>query len=255
MRQNKNPHQKLYKSPLYPKFRGSEGLSFYKQLKMDEEIKQHVRKTGTSILGIVCKDGIVMAGDRQVTAGQSIIISKTTQKVVQVNNYLVGAWAGNASDIQMSTKIVAAELRLKELRSKARPSVKDAANLIAMITYRNIRYPSMIPNIVGTLVGGYNENGTVEIYTIEPAGSVIKVEDYDANFGSGMPYILGLLERQYKKDMSVKDGIELAIECIKSSSQRDTGSGFGIDVFTITKEGINHVVKQKIEQVYREEKK
>ena len=100
-----------------------------------------------------------------------------------------------------------------------------------------------------------DENGETRLFSIDPAGGIFEVKDYDANFGSGMPYILGLLERQYKKDMSVKDGIELAIECIKSSSQRDTGSGFGIDVFTITKEGINHVVKQKIEQVYREEKK
>ena len=222
---------------------------------MDEEIKQHVRKTGTSILGIVCKDGIVMAGDRQVTGGQSIIIDKNYQKLFQINNYLVASYTGGVSDAQLLNKIVAAELRLKHLRSKSRPSIKEAANLFAMLTFRNIRQFSTIVSIVGTLIGGVDENGETRLFSIDPAGGIFEVKDYDANFGSGMPYILGLLERQYKKDMSVKDGIELAIECIKSSSQRDTGSGFGIDVFTITKEGINHVVKQKIEQVYREEKK
>jgi proteasome beta subunit len=120
-----------------------------------------------------------------------------------------------------------------------------------MITYRNIRQPAMIPSIVGTLVAGVNQDGSTELYTIEPAGSVVKVEDYDANFGSGMPFVLGLLERQYKKDLSVKEGVELAVEAIKSSTQRDTGSGNGIDVFTITKEGIKQVVKQEILPNYK----
>ena len=81
------------------------------------------------------------------------------------------------------------------------------------------------------------------------------MEDYDANFGSGMPYILGILERGYKKDMSVKDGVQLAIECIKSSTQRDTGSGHGIDVFVITKDGIKQEVEEKIEPRYVAEEK
>jgi len=59
------------------------------------------------------------------------------------------------------------------------------------------------------------------------------------------------LERQYKKDLSIKDGIELAKECLKSSTQRDSGSGNGIDVFTITKEGINHVVSEEIVPQYK----
>jgi len=212
---------------------------------MDEEIKNSILKTGTSILGIVCKDGIVMAADRQVTAG-NLVIGKKERKVIKINDYLVGSWAGNASDAQMLAKIVAAELRLKELSSKQRPTVKEAANLFATISFRNIRQMTMIPSIVGTLVGGFNEDGTCELYSIEPAGSIIKVEDYDANFGSGMPFILGLLERQYRKDLTVKEGVELAIEALKSSTQRDVGSGYGIDVFVITKEGISKVVEKEI---------
>ncbi len=71
-------------------------------------------------------------------------------------------------------------------------------------------------------------------------------------FSSGMPYILGLLERTYKPGISVKEGVELAVEAIKSSSERDTASGHGIDVFTITKEGVSHISKQKVEKVYKE---
>ena len=68
-----------------------------------------------------------------------------------------------------------------------------------------------------------------------------------------MPYVLGLLERQYKKEITLKEGIELAKEAIKSSTQRDLGSGFGIDIFTITKEGIKKVVEQEILPEYKDQ--
>jgi len=212
---------------------------------MDEDIRKNVMKTGTSILGMVCKEGIVMAADRRATAGNLVMI-KNAKKVVKINEYLVVSGTGMSSDIDMLQKIVAAELRLKELRSKQRPTVKEAANLIGNIAYRNIRQPTMIPFIAGTLVAGYNEDGTTELYSVEPAGSAEKIEDYDANFSSGMPFILGLLERQYKKDMNLKEGVELASEALKSSTQRDVGSGNGIDIFTVTKEGIAQVVSKEI---------
>ena len=220
---------------------------------MDAELKNSILKTGTTILGIVCKDGIVMASDRRSTAG-NFIMSKNIQKAVQINDYLVMSGTGNASDIEMQKKVIAAQLKLKELRARSRPTVNQAANLIGTITYQNIRQPSMIVSIVGTLVAGVNEDGTAELYTVEPAGTAMKVDDYDANFGSGMPFVLGLLERQYNKDMTVEQGVELAIEAIKSSTQRDVGSGNGIDVFTITKKGINHVVEQEISSEYKNRK-
>jgi len=221
---------------------------------MDQELKDSILKTGTTILGIVCKEGVVMAADRQITAGHHVM-SKKFPKVNKINNYLVVSWTGGLADAQKLSKIIGAELRLKELRSKSRPTVKQAANLVAAITYSQIRQPSMIPNIVGTLIAGFDEDGITELYTIEPAGSVFKIEEYDANFGSGMPFVLGLLERQYKKDMSIKEGIELAVESLKASTQRDVGSGHGIDVFTITKDGIKKVVEQEILPEYRESKK
>ena len=219
---------------------------------MENELKNSILKTGTTILGIVCKDGIVMASDRQTTAG-NIVMNKSSKKTKQINDYLLFSGTGVVSDIQRTAKLLAAELKLKELKSRSRPTIKQAANLLATITYSQIRQPSMVPSMVGTLVAGFNEDGSTELYTIEPAGSVIRVEEYDANFGSGMPYVLGLLERQYKPNMTVKEGIELAKEALKSSTQRDIGSGYGIDIFTITKQEIKKVVEQKIESEFKDQ--
>lgn len=215
-------------------------------------MKKNILTSGTSLVGIVCKGGIVMAGDRKTTAGGHIVMSKNTQKVTAITDYLVISGTGTASDIELAKKLIKAQLKLKELRDKERPTVKEAANMIAMTSYKNIRQPSMIPFMAGLMVGGFDKNGETELYSIEPAGSVMKVRDFDANFSSGMPYILGLLERMYKPGLSIEEGIELSIEAVKASSERDTASGYGVDVFTITKDGIKHVSKQKIEQVYKE---
>ncbi len=221
---------------------------------MDDELKTKILKTGTSIVGIVCKDGVVMAADRKVTAG-NLVMGKNIRKLIQVNDYLSMSTTGNASDALLLVKVVRSELKLKELKTKNRPTIREAANLIAMITYHNIRQPTMIPSIVGALVGGVNPDGTTELYSVEPAGGAYQIEDYDANFSSGMPFILGFLERNWKTGVTVKEGVELAIEALKSSTQRDTASGFGIDVQTITKDGIKQVVEQEIESVYKERKK
>ena len=221
---------------------------------MDQELKDSILKTGTTILGIVCKDGVVMAADRQVTAG-NIVMNKNAPKVVQINDYLVSSWTGGAADAQRLGKLLSAELRLKELKSRGRPTLKQAANLVGNITYQNIRQPAMIPFQVGSLVAGFNSDGSTELYTVEPAGGVYPVENYDANFGSGMPYVLGYLERQYKEGITINEGVELAKEALKSSTQRDTGSGYGIDIFAITKEGIKKVVEQEIVPDYKDDKK
>jgi proteasome beta subunit len=216
---------------------------------MNEEISKYMLKSNTSLVGIVCKDGVILGADRRATAG-TIVMNKDSKKIHKVTDFLATAYTGGVADIQLTNKIIAAELKLKELRTKSRASVGEAANFLAMMIYRNIRTPSMIPSIVGTLIAGVNEDGTTELYTIEPAGGVEKVKDFDANFSSGMPYILGLLERQWSKDISVEEGVKFAIEALKSSTQRDVGSGNGIDVFTITKDGINHVVSQEISPTY-----
>jgi proteasome beta subunit len=220
---------------------------------MDEELKKSILKTGTTILGIVCKDGVVMAADRQVTGGYSIVMHKNFEKVQKVNDYLVISGCGVASDMQRVVKLLVAELKLKELRSRSRPTIKQAASLLSSMSYHGIRQPSMIPQQAAFLIAGFNEDGSIELFSTGVDGTNYPIKDYDASVGSGMPYVLGLLERQYKKGMTVKEGVELAKEALKSSTQRDVGSGYGIDVFTITKEGIKKVVSQEIQPDYKDD--
>jgi proteasome beta subunit len=225
-------------------------LRVLSKFKMDDELKKSILKTGTSIVGIVCSDGVILAADRQVSAG-NIVVQKDYAKIMPINERMLTAVTGSVSDAQFLLRVVSAELKLKELKSRKLPTIKESASLLSMLTFRSIRQPTMIPSIVGTLVAGVDEDGTAKLFSIEPAGAIVEIKDYDANFGSGMPYILGVLERGYKKDMKVKEGVQLATECIKASTQRDMGSGYGLDIYTLTKDGVKKVVSQEIQSVFK----
>ena len=209
---------------------------------MDSEIKKSILKTGTTILGIVCKDGIVMAGDRRGSVGDSLIYNKNTKKVSQLNDYLVFSGCGAATEIQKVSKILTAELRLKQLKSKTRPPVRQAAGLLSNIPVQ----------VSAFILAGIDEDKSVHLYDIL-GGFLEEVSDYTASVGSGMPYALGYLERSWKSDLSVEEGIQIAKEALKASMSRDMGSGNGMDIYTLTKEGIKKVVSQEIQSSFKED--
>ncbi len=209
---------------------------------MDDDIQKNILKTGTTILGIVCKDGVVMAADRRTSIGHNLIMHKDSEKVKTINDYLVFSGCGSATETQKVSKLLGAELRLKELKSKKRPTIQQSASLLSNIQVSESAF----------ILAGVDEDGTASLYEIT-GGYLKNIKDYTASLGSGMPYVLGLLERQYKKGIHIEEGIELAKESLKSSTQRDTASGNGIDIFTITKDGIKKVVTQTIEPEYKDE--
>lgn len=202
---------------------------------MDKEIK-----TGTTILGIVCKDGVVMAGDNRASLGSTLVGGKNLQKVFLVNDYLLVAIAGHATEATKAAKILGAELKLRQLRSKKRPTIKEAASLMS-----NIQVQAS-----GFLVAGLDENDKISLYEII-GGLSTEVEDYSASIGSGLMYVYGYLERMWKKDVTVTEGIELAKEALKASMERDFATGNGMNIFTITKEGIKEVVRDKTELTFK----
>lgn len=202
------------------------------------------RMHGTTTVGIVCKEGLVLAADRRATAG-NLIVAKSTEKVWDLTDNMVVTMAGTVSDAQLMLKLVKAELNLKRIRFGREPTVKEAANLLAGSVYYNIRRPSMIPGISHFLLGGKDEAG-YEIYDVFPDGSLSKVQDFIAS-GSGSVFAYGTFESMYKKDMSLEDGVELVVRAINAALQRDTYSGNGITVVTISKDGVKRVVDKDVQ--------
>lgn len=221
---------------------------------MSEDLEKHIRKTGTTTLGIVCKDGVVLAADKKGTfggeGGVSYIASVKEEKIQKVNERIVVTTAGVASDLQKVIKLTRAELKLKELKSRQLPSVKESANLFSTIIYQNIRQFSPILGITHFLLAGKDNEGYA-LYDIFPDGYIQKIEDYSAT-GSGMIQCNPILDSEYSSSMTLQEGISLAIKCINASMKRDPASGGGIDVYTITKDKIMHDLGQEITTNYPE---
>lgn len=207
----------------------------------DSEVKV---KKGTTTVGIVCRDGIVVAAEKRATIG-SFIADKNAEKIVLITDKMVLTTAGTVSDAQLLVKLIRAELKLKQVRTGHDTTLKEAANLLGGMIYSNIRKFSAIPGITQFLLAGLDTKG-VHLYDLFVDGSVMEITDYVSS-GSGSIVVYGILEALYKKDLSVKDGSELAVKSISSAIQRDSGSGNGIVVFTITKEGVRKAMDKDME--------
>ena len=168
---------------------------------MNEEINKSILKSNTSLVGIVCKDGIVLAADRRATAG-NLIVNKRTEKVQLINDNMAITMAGTVSDAQLLTKLIRAETTLKKIRSGREPNVKETANLLANMVYGNIRKFSIIPGIAHFLMGGKDDEG-FHIYDIFADGSITEVDDYITS-GSGSVMAYGVLETLFKENTSIK---------------------------------------------------
>ncbi len=203
-----------------------------------------ILKTGTTTVGLVCKEGIVLAADKRATAGY-LIAHKKFDKVMQITDTIAVTVAGTVSDVQLLVKYLKAELKLKELRTGRVTTVKEAANLLAAFVYGNIRKYSLIPGISHFLIGGKDEEG-FHLYDLSPDGSIAGIDDFVSS-GSGSVMAFGVLETLYKTGISVEEGIKLAGKCINAAVQRDIASGNGIDIITITKDGLKKAYTQTLE--------
>lgn len=214
---------------------------------MDKDLEKHVLKTGTLTVGIVCKEGIVLAADNRQTyaSGNGVAyIAGVAEKVQKINERILATTAGTASDSRRTLKIISAQIKLMELKGKEKMKLKEAASLMSNILFENIRSPSMIPSIAHFLIAGYDEDGTVGLYDASPDGYLQKIENYQA---TGAPFeSLGILDVEYKKGMSLEEGIKLARKLFEATAGRQPGVGDGFDIYTIKPQEIEKVFSKKV---------
>ncbi|HIH26293.1 proteasome subunit beta [Candidatus Woesearchaeota archaeon] len=210
--------------------------------------KSMLKTTGTTTLGMVCKEGIVLAADRKMTLGGQIVSSKKFEKAIILTDDLAMTVAGLVSDVQLITRLIKAQIRLDELKKGKKLRVKEVANMLANLVYANVRKYSTIQGITGFLLGGKDHEGFY-LYEMGMDGSLTKFDDYVTD-GSGMLFATGVLEANYKEELSIDDGVKLAIKAVSASMQRDTASGAGMDVITITKEGTKRVFSKQLDNKF-----
>ncbi|MFC1690896.1 proteasome subunit beta [Nanoarchaeota archaeon] len=205
---------------------------------------EEVLKTGTTTVGIVCKDGVILAADKRATAG-NMIVDKKAQKIHEITDAMALTTAGTVSDIQLLVKLIRAEISLKKFRTGRKPTVKESANLLAGMVYQNIRKMTWIPGVSHFILGGKDISGFY-IYDLFPDGSLTLCDKFISS-GSGSVFAYGVLETLYSSELSVEDGVKLAVKAVSAALQRDSASGNGIDVVVIDGKGMRRVIEKELE--------
>ena len=186
-------------------------------------------KTGTTTIGLVCKEGVVMATEMRATMG-TLIAHKTTQKLFKIDDNLGLTVAGVVGDAQTLARYITAEVELYKLKRGQPMSVRSAATLTSNVLGGSRFYPYY----VGLILGGIDREGG-HVYALDMVGGAIP-DDY-VTTGSGSPYVYGVLEDHYEKGLLVNDGIDLAIRGLHAAMRRDSASGDGYSLASITKDG------------------
>lgn len=192
---------------------------------------------GATTVGVKVDGGVVLSSEKRVSYGFTVT-SKSAKKIFKIADYLGIACAGLIGDMQAIARSLRAEVRLYELDLNRRMPIRAAAKLLANMLFGQ-RY---MPLMSETLVGGIDDTGP-HLYVLDAIGSLIE-DDYAA-LGSGATIAIGILEANYRKDMTIDEAKNLAVRAVKAAIERDALSGDGIDLLAITKEG----VEEKFETV------
>ena len=192
-------------------------------------MSQQIMVPGACGVAIKCKDGVVLGNDRRATWGYTVT-NKSTQKVFKITEYIGLAAYGLIGDFQILVRILRAQANLYKLETGERISTKSMGKLVSNYLYSR----KMAPLYTNLVVAGLDSDGP-KLYTLDALGSLMP-DDY-GTAGTGMLLSIGILEAEYKPNMTITAGEKLVEKAIRNAIKRDAMTGNGIDILTITKDG------------------
>ena len=183
---------------------------------------------GATAVGISYSNGVVLAAEKRISFG-NFVVNKNTKKTFPVTEKVGAACAGMVADMQVLVRQVGALAKIRKLETRRNVAPNSIAKMMSVIMFER----RFFPLLTQVIVGGFEVKP--EIYTLDPLGSLLP-DDYAA-VGTGAEMALGIMDSEFKSNMSEEKAKDLAIKAIKSSIQRDSSSGDGIDLLAITMAG------------------
>lgn len=186
-----------------------------------------VRTTGTTIVGMVFKDGVVLGADTRATEGP-IVADKNCEKIHNISNFIYCCGAGTAADTENITDLIRSQLELHRLATGSEPRVVTA---LTRLKQRLFKYHGHIS--AALVLGGVDSTGS-HLYTVYPHGSVDRLPY--VTMGSGSLAAMAVFEKDYTDEMDEKTAVELVNQAIQAGIWNDLGSGSNVDICIIRKD-------------------
>ncbi|XP_004423492.1 PREDICTED: proteasome subunit beta type-7 [Ceratotherium simum simum] len=184
------------------------------------------RKTGTTIAGVVYKDGIVLGADTRATEGM-VVADKNCSKIHFISPNIYCCGAGTAADTDMTTQLISSNLELHSLSTGRLPRVVTANRMLKQMLFRYQGYIG-----AALVLGGVDITGP-HLYSIYPHGSTDKLPY--VTMGSGSLAAMAVFEDKFRPDMEEEEAKKLVSEAIAAGIFSDLGSGSNIDLCVISK--------------------
>jgi proteasome beta subunit len=197
---------------------------------------------GTTTIGIVCADGVVVGADSRATM-DTFIASSEARKVFKIDNNLALTIAGIVGDAQEIVRILKVNNELYKMNENRPLSPKAAASLLSIVLQEN----KMMPYYVGLLIGGIDGEGP-QLFSIDAIGGVTNESKF-ASTGSGSMTALGYLEDMYKKGVTTKEAVKGVARALAIAMKRDAATGDTMTVVSITKTGYTEYTGKDLEKV------
>lgn len=182
---------------------------------------------GATAVGISYDHGVVLASEKRVSYG-NFVVNKNTKKTFPVTDQVGATCAGMIADMQILVRQVEALAKIRKLETRRNVAPNSVAKMMSVIMFER----RFFPLLTQVIVGGVDDKP--QIYTLDPLGSVLP-DDYAA-VGTGAEMALGVIDSEYRPEMSEQNARDLAVKAIKSSIQRDSASGDGIDILVVTQD-------------------
>ncbi len=192
---------------------------------------------GTTTVGIKAKDGVILCADMRASAGY-FIANNNTMKIQKIDEHAGMTMAGGVADAQNITDILRYHANLHRIQKQEPIPIKSLTRLTSLIFHQNRGYPF----IADILVGGYDKTGP-DLYNIDMFGSVEKKTFVTT--GSGSPVAYGLMEEEFHENLSVEDAKILALRAVKAAITRNIGTGDGINLAILDKDGFHLLTKEQ----------
>ncbi len=192
---------------------------------------------GTTTVGLKAKDGVVLCADMRASAGY-FIANNNTMKIQKIDDHAGMTMAGGVADAQNITDILRYHANLHRIEKQEPIPIKSLTRLTSLIFHQNRGYPF----IADILVGGYDNDGPA-LFNIDMFGSV-EEKNY-VTTGSGSPVAYGLLEEEFHEDLTVEEAKVIALRAVKAAITRNIGTGDGINVSIIDKNGFQLLTKDQ----------
>jgi proteasome beta subunit len=200
---------------------------------------------GTTTVGLVCSDGVILGTDTRATMG-NFVASKRAKKIYQITDNLAMTIAGGVAVAQRIVEILKVNASLYKLEKNRPIPVKSAARLVSNVLLSNREVGAPLP--LQALVGGFDETGP-HLFNLDPFGSLI--EEKVVSTGSGSPFAYGVLEAQFEEDKTIEEMLSTVVRAVDAAMKRDVASGDSFDVAVISREGYRALSEEEKQAILK----